>query len=57
MESFIDNDSLDQGYEALLFMVQDGLGRLPPAWGWRAALVAQSILDMWRLAASEDHVQ
>lgn len=31
MESFIDNDSLDQGYEALLFMVQDGLGRLPPA--------------------------
>lgn len=33
MESFIDNDSLDQGYEALLFMVQDGLGRLPPAVG------------------------
>lgn len=34
-ESFIDNDSLDQGYEALLFTVQDGLGRLPPAGGRR----------------------
>lgn len=55
-----DNDSLDQGYEALLFMVQDGLGRLPPAGGaggGGAALVAQCILEMWGLAASEDHVQ
>lgn len=31
MESFCNNDSSDKGSEALGFMVQDGLGGLPPA--------------------------